>query len=442
MSTNLERIAVKARLEPKLKFTSLAHHVTEEEIWRNLCAMPQNTASGIDGQDRESAKSTFSEWKDSVLSGLFRGGYQPPPVRRVYIPKPGKTETRPIGIPTVIDRALQRSVANVLNQIYEQDFLDCSYGGRPGRSAHQAIYKFREAMSKRRLQYVFEADLKNFFGSLDHKWVLNFIQHRAGDPRIIRLVHKWLKAGVMEEGKLEPSLIGTPQGGPISVLISNLFLHYVLDLWVEKVVRPRMRGDVFYARYLDDFILCFQYKADALAFEKALTGRLGKFSLTLEASKTKLIQFGRFARRDDKIRGKKTETFSFLGFTFVCSTFLGGKFRVGARTEKNRLKRGMTRFKMLMQYNRHRPLKEQITLINAFLRGHYNYYGIAGNSAGINRMYRFAFKTWQRVLSTRSQSGLVTFEKYVTIIKKHPILRPRIVLSWTTIPPGLPQNSV
>jgi RNA-directed DNA polymerase len=232
-----------------------------------------------------------------MLQSIHRQGDRAPNIRRVYIPKPGKTEKRPLGVPTVTDRALQRSTAEVLSAIYEQDFLPWSFGGRPRLSAHHALATLNEVIAGGKIGWVLEAGLKNFFGSLDHDWVLRFVEHRVGDPRLINLIRPWLKAGVLEDGAVHPSDQGTPQGGSISVLLSNLYLHYVLDLWFERVVKCRLRGEAHLVRYIDDFVICFQYRSDALRVQDALRLRLGKFDLTLEPTKTKLVEFGRFAQR-------------------------------------------------------------------------------------------------------------------------------------------------
>src|ERR1700739_2794895 len=243
MTTGLERIAVKARCEPKLRFTSLAHHITKERVWENLNQIPAKSAAGVDGQTVTEAKESFEEWIAGMLQSIHREGYRAPDIRRVYIPKPGKTEKRPLGVPTVSDRALQRSTAEVLSAIYEQDFLPCSFGGRPKLSAHHALATLNEVIAGGMIGWVLEADLKNFFGSLNHDWVLRFVAHRVGDPRLISLIRRWLKAGVLEDGKVHPNEEGTPQGGSISVLLSNLYLHYVLDLWFERMVKSRLRGE-------------------------------------------------------------------------------------------------------------------------------------------------------------------------------------------------------
>ncbi len=230
-----------------------------------------------------------------MLQAMHRKGYQAPAIRRAYIPKPGKQEKRPLGVPCVSDRALQRTTAQVLSAIYEQDFLPCSFGGRPGVGAHHGLATLIEEIAGGKVGWVLEADLKNYFGSLSHEWMLRFVEHRVGDPRVISLIRRWLKAGILEDGELHDNEEGTPQGGSISVLLSNIYLHYVLDLWFERAVKPRLKGEACMVRYVDDFVLCFQYRADALRVQDALSRRLGKFGLALAPEKTKLVEFGRFA---------------------------------------------------------------------------------------------------------------------------------------------------
>ena len=245
----------------------------------------------------EEAQEEFKAWVEPMLRSMHRRGYPAPAVRRVHIPKPGKREKRPIGVPCVADRALQRSVAHVLSAINEEDFMPCSFGGRPGQGAHHALATLTEVIAGRKVSWVLEADLKNFFGSLNHDWLLRFVEHRVGDPRLLSLMRRWLKAGALEDGVHQPSEEGTPQGGSISVLLSNVYLHYVLDLWFERVVKPRLKGEAYMVRYLDDFVVCFQYRADALRVQGVLRKRLAKFNLTLEPNKTKLVEFGRFGRK-------------------------------------------------------------------------------------------------------------------------------------------------
>jgi RNA-directed DNA polymerase len=379
MSTGLERIAAKARCEPKLRFTSLAHHLTPELIWESLCHIPNDSAPGCDGEMVEEAKEDFKLWVDEILHAVHHQGYHPPPIRRVYIPKPGKMEKRPLGIPCVADRALQRSMYRVLSAIYEQDFLPCSFGGRPDMGAHHALATLNEVIAGKSVSWVLEADLKNFFGSLDHGWLLRFIEHRVGDPRVISLIRRWLKAGVLDEGELMPNEEGTPQGGSISVLLSNLYLHHVLDLGFERVVKPRLCGEAYLIRYIDDFVICFQYQEDAERVLEVLRKRLEKFALALEPSKTRLIEFGRFAERGARARGQRPATLYFLGFTHYCTRNRKGNFKVGRKTEKSRLRRSLARLEELMREIRHESVKDQVTSLNQVLRGHYAYYGMAGN---------------------------------------------------------------
>jgi RNA-directed DNA polymerase len=431
MPTGLERIAARARSEPKLRFTSLAHHVTRERIWKNLCQIPANSAPGCDGQTVAEAKEEFGLWIEPMVRSMHRRAYHPPPIRRAYIPKPGRREKRPLGVPTVTDRALQRSVAQVLSAIYEQDFLVCSFGGRPGLGAHHALATLNEIIAGCKVSWVLEADLKEFFGSLDHRWLLRFVEHRVGDPRIISLIRRWLKAGVLEDGRLEETTEGTPQGGSISVLLSNLYLHYVLDLWFERVVKLRLRGEAYLVRYIDDFVVCFQYRADAQRVQDVLEKRLKRFRLTLEPSKTKLVEFGRFAQRDAQRRGRKRpETIYFLGFTLYCTRNRQGNYRVGLRTEKSRLRRSLAHLRDLMRRMCHLPIREQVINLNRVLRGHYAYYGIAGNFRALQRVYRAVESYWRKMLCRRSRKGAVSWDVFYRIKQRFPLQRPKLSLPY------------
>ena len=431
MTTELERIAAKARCEPKLRFTTLAHHITKERVWMNLCQIPSKSAPGVDGQRVPDAKESFEEWIAGMLQSVHRQGYRAPDIRRVYIPKPGKQEKRPLGVPTVADRALQRSTSQVLSAIYEQDFLSCSFGGRPGRGAHQAIATLHERISGGKIEWVLEADLKNFFGSLSHEWMLRFVQHRVGDQRLISLIRRWLKAGILEDGEIRPSEEGTPQGGSVSVLLSNLYLHYVLDLWFERVVKPRLRGEAYMVRYIDDFVLCFQHRSDALRVQEALAKRLRRFGLNLEPTKTKLVEFGRYAQRHAGKRGRKRpETIYFLGFTLYCTRNRKGNFRIGLRTEKSRLQRALMRLQDQMRRMMHSPPQEQAHLLNQMLRGHYAYYGMAGNFPALQRVHRAVERYWRTILSRRSWKGKVWWKEFHRIKAQFPLVRPKLYLPY------------
>ena len=430
MGTGLEGIAAKARKEAKLKFTSLGHHITRELIWASLNKIPAQSAPGMDGISVGEAKKTFEGWIEEMLSSIHRKAYKAPPVRRVWIPKPGKATKRPLGVPCVSDRALQRSVSLVLSRIYEQDFLPCSFGGRPKLSAHHALSTLNEIIAGRKISWVLEADLKNFFGSLDHEWILRFVEHRVGDPRIISLIKRWLKAGVLEDDELQTVEVGTPQGGSISVLLSNIYLHYVLDLWFEKVMKPKLRGEAYLVRYIDDFVVCFQLRSDAIQFQDALVERLGKFSLELEPKKTRLVEFGRFAFRLAKEKGTRLETIYFLGFTHFCTRNRKGNFMVGHKIEKSRFRRSVQNIQALMREIRHYSLREQVEKINQVLRGQYAYYGIGGNYKSLFRIYRLAERYWHRMLCSRSQKSYITWERFNALKQVFPLQRPKLSVPY------------
>jgi len=385
----------------------------------------------VDGITVDEAKEGFGLWIEEMLQSVHRKGYKAPPVRRTWIPKPGKSAKRPIGVPCIADRALQRSVSTVLSCIYEQDFLSCSFGGRPNVGAHYALATLNEIVAGRKVSWVLEADLKNFFGSLDHGWLLRFVEHRVGDPRLISLIKRWLKAGVLEDGELHPSETGTPQGGSISVLLSNIYLYYVIDLWFERVVKPKLRGEAYLVRYIDDFVVCFQYRSDAVRFQDVLVKRLGKYSLQLEPSKTRLVEFGRFALRDAKAKGKKLETVYFLGFTHYCTRNRKGNFMVGRKTEKSRLRRSIHNLRSVMREVRHYSLKEQSEKINQVLRGHYAYYGVGGNIKSLFKIYRFTERYWRRMLSSRSQKSYITWERLQFLKTISPLQCPKLFIPYT-----------
>ncbi len=426
MRTGLERITQKAKEDANCCFTSLTHHITPELLGSSLQKIANASSAGVDREEVSAAKATFDCWKDELLSQVHHRGYKPPPVKRVYIPKPGKKENRAIGIPTVRDRVLQRSVSQVLSAIYEADFLECSHGGRLGCSAHHAVSTVKYTISSKKVSWVYEADLKNFFGSLDHGWLMRFVLHRVKDPRILTLIRRWLKAGVVESGVRQETACGTPQGGSISVLLSNIYMHYVLDLWFEKRVKPRLKGEAYLCRYLDDFVVCFQLKQDAIRFQEALSKRLAKFKLELEPSKTSLIPFGRFAKRDCEQKGQKAPTFEFLGFTFYGVRCEAGNYVVGLKTAKSRLNRGMATLKTKLVKMRHLPLALQAKHINMHLRGHYQYFGVPFNSRALVRLHRYAIKIWRKTLGRRSQKGRLTWRKYSTILQAYPLAKPKL----------------
>jgi group II intron reverse transcriptase/maturase len=382
METKLEQIAAKARREPKLRFTSLAHHITRDRVRKNLLQIPKRSAAGVDGQTVEAAKKSFDGWIEPMLQSIHRQGYRAPDIRRVYIPKPGKTEKRPLGVPTVADRALQRSTAEVLTAIYEQDFLPCSFGGRPKLSAHHALATLNEVIAGGLTSWVLEADLKNFFGTLDHKILEGFLREKIADQRFIRYILRMFKAGVLSEGELIISEEGVPQGSIVSPILANIYAHKVLDEWVEKIIQPHCKGKVKLFRYADDGVICCEKEEDAIRVKAGLTKRLAKYKLSLNEDKTKLVEFSRKKAEQGQPQG----TFDFLGFTFYWGKSRRGNWIPKLKTNGKTMRKKLVRVKEWIKTNRNKvKLKELWKTFQAKLRGHIQYYGVSFNIEGVPR---------------------------------------------------------
>jgi group II intron reverse transcriptase/maturase len=430
----LSRVRQAARQRKKERFTALLHQVNVDTLQMAFYALKRKAAAGVDGVTWQDYEVNLERNLEDLHGRVHRGAYRPHPSRRTYIPKADGRQ-RPLAIAALEDKIVQGACVMVLNAIYEEDFLGFSYGFRPGRGPHDALDALAVAVTSRKVNHILDADIRDFFGSLNHDWVLRFVAHRVGDPRLISLIRRWLKAGVLEDGKVHPSEEGTPQGGSISVLLSNVYLHYVLDLWFERVVKGRLRGEARLVRYIDDFVICFQYRSDAIRVQDALRLRLEKFGLTLEPTKTKLVEFGRFAQRHAGKRGRKRpETIYFLGLTLHCTQNLKGNFKVGMRTEKSRLRRGLTSLQELMRRIRHHAISDQVGEINAFLRGHYAYYGVAGNLRCLVKVYRAGERYWHRMLRSRSWAGRrLTWEQYHQIKARTPLLKPKLRLPYAEL---------
>jgi len=429
-STQLEKITNKAKREPDFCFTSLTHHLTESLLRQCLHKMKANTAAGFDGMTLKDAKKSFKIWCPQVIDQVHKGQYRPPPTKRVYIDKPGSTVKRPISIPTVIDRVVQAAVAFILQQIYEQDFSDISFGGRPKRSAHQAIGRLNNACYQK-VSFVLDADLSDFFGSLDHKWIEKMFSLRLGDPRLLRLLRRWLVVGHIEGDKRIKSTQGAPQGGPISVLISNIYLHYALDLWIEKRLTRQLQGEVHAVRYLDDFVLCVQYAADAEQVQNLVEERLKKFSLRLHPEKTRLIRAGRFAKRDAKRFHEKLESFEFLGFRIYNSQVpRSGIFRLGFKIACKRFCRAVQNTKLLLRRMRHWPVEAQYARLNLTLRGIFQYYGIFGCYDQQRNIHYHIVRYWRKMLSNRSQKGKLNWQKFNLLLKRYPLVKPKTSVTF------------
>jgi len=360
---------------------------------------------------------------------MKRQAYKPQPVRRAFIPKDEKS-VRPLGIPSYEDKLVQSAMSKILNEIYETEFKDFSYGFRPKRSCHDALKALNMIIETKKVGYVVDADIKGFFDNVDHKWMIKFLEHKIGDPNFIRLVHRFLRAGIMEEGKYLESDKGTPQGGNMSPILANVYLHYVLDLWFDVVVQKRSRGEAYLVRYADDFVVCFQYKEDAYTFYQALKERLKEFGLELSESKTRIIEFGRFAEENRDKRGEgKPETFDFLGFTHYCSKSMNDKYRVKRKTSRKKLKNKLKAAKTWLRKNMHAPVVNLIGKINAKLIGHYRYYGITDNSKMLNNFRYEVIKMLSKVLNRRSQRKSYNQEKFEKLLEKYPVVKPKIYVN-------------
>jgi RNA-directed DNA polymerase len=406
----LERVRQRARRNKEAKFTTLHHHIYQLDILRTAYFRLKKEASpGVDGE-------TLEENLQDLSHRLKRGAYRAKPVRRVYIPKRDGRQ-RPLGVTALEDKIVQRATVEVLNAIYETDFLGFSYGFRPGRSQHNALDALYLGMNGKKVNWVLDVDVRSFFDKISHEWLVKFIEHRIADKRVVRLIQKWLSAGVLEEGKRIQMEEGTPQGGSASPLLANVYLHYVLDLWIQTWRKKRAWGEVIVVRYADDIVVGFQTKADAEKFWAELRERMQKFQLELHPEKTRLLEFGRFAARDRKKRGEgKPETFNFLGFTHICGKTSRGRFAVLRQTIRKRLQAKLTEVKAELTRRMHDPIPEVGQWLKAVVSGHVRYYGVPTNSAALCR-FRFAVgDLWHHALTRRSQNGHVCWKRMKRLI--------------------------
>jgi group II intron reverse transcriptase/maturase len=430
--TSLRRISEKAKQEPKLQFTSLAHLLKVELLREAYSRLRKDASPGIDGVTAGEYEKNLEGNLQALHQRLREGKYRAQPVRRVYIKKENGKE-RPLGIPALEDKVVQKAAVLVLEAIYEQDFLPCSFGFRPGRGQHDALEAVQRAIAGGRVSYVLDADIKGYFDNIVRSHLMDLIRRRVTDRSLLRLISKWLHAGVIEEGQLLVTTKGTPQGAVISPWMANVYLHYVLDEWVEQEVKPRLRGDMHLIRYADDFIACFQYRDDAERFEAVLRKRFARFGLELSQEKTRLIPFGRFAEREaERIGQKQPPTFDFLGFTHLCTRSRQGKFIVARRTARKRKQRAMKQMEEWIRRHRHLPLAAQRDALNKRLRGHYAYYGVPANYACLHQVYCFVVRTWMKWLRRRSQTRHLTWARYNVLLRRFPLDTPRIQQRRTT----------
>jgi group II intron reverse transcriptase/maturase len=414
VATDLTWIGQKARKEPDLVFTSLYHHIYDVDNLRACYdALEANKATGVDGVTKQEYGGDLEENLQDLSGRLRRMGYRPGPKRRSYIPKPGSARGRPLGISNLEDKIVELATKRTLEPIYEAVFEDSSYGYRLRRNQHQCLEALGRTIQQKKVNHVVEADVKSFFDRVNHEWMIKFLRHRIGDERVIRLIIRMLKSGIMEDGLVRATEEGTPQGSMVSPLLSNIYLHYVLDLWFSKRVRRQSRGEAYYFRFADDFLACFQYKSDAQDFQRRLQDRLEGFGLELAKEKTRCIEFGRFARQDAYKRGEKPKEFTFLGFTHYCGKAQKGYFKVKRRTSGKKVGRSLRKFTDWAKKARC-VLKKGEMLRQARTRviGHLNYYAITDNSARcsyyVYRTKHILFK-W---LNRKSQRKAYTWESF------------------------------
>jgi RNA-directed DNA polymerase len=427
MLTDINRIATLAKEEPTRKFYSIAHLITEERLTEKFWKLRKDSSAGIDGVVHAQYAENVEENIRQLHRRLVENKYQAQPLRRVYIPKEDGKQ-RPISIPVLEDKLVQSVAVDLLNAIYEQDFFDCSYGFRPGRSQHQALDEIGKVICTRPTSWVLELDIKAYFDSIVRENLSEMVRRRVTDGSMLRLIGKWINVGAIDDGKLIMSETGTGQGQPISPLLANVYLHHILDEWFEEEVKPRLRGEAHEIRYADDAILCFQYREDAEKVLEVLPKRFAKFGLTLHPEKTRLIAFGRFAQGEAKKRGeRKPDTFDFLGFTHICARSRQGKFTVHVKTIDKRLRRGLKSIADWCKEHRHDPVSEQQKTLNAKLRGHYQYYGRRTNHGSIRRFYREVCGIWRKWLNRRTRGNPLTWEKFYEVLRQNPLLPPRIM---------------
>ena len=424
MSNEIIRIS---NIERQYKrIDTVMYALNKENLKQSAMKIAGNKAVGIDNVTKKEYVENLDRNIEDLIVRLKRMGYTPKAVRRVYIPKTGSDKKRPLGIPAYEDKIVQDVMTQILNAIYEPMFKEFSFGFRPGRSCHQAIAYLGKIIHREHTNYVVDLDIKGFFDNIDHNWLIKFLEYRIADRVYIRYIKRFLKSGILEQGKLLKSDKGTPQGGIISPVLGNIYLHFVLDDWFEKVVEKETKGYAGMVRYADDSVACFEYKEEAEKYLRSVKKRLAKFGLGVSEEKTKIIEFGRYAQRNREKRGeKKAETFDFLGFTHYCSKGLKGNYRAKRKTSSKKLRAKVQEMKKWLRERMHCKVSETIKLLNIKLVGHYRYYGITDNTNSIRRFYEITAKMLFKVLNRRSQKNRYSYEEYYEKIQKQ-IARPAI----------------
>jgi len=429
VSQALERIRQAAKQRKKEKFTTLFHHLGIELFEEAFFDLKKQAAPGVDGLTWRTYEADLERNLEDLHARVHRGAYRALPSRRVYIPKPDGRQ-RPLAVAALEDKIVQRAVAAVLNAIYEEDFLGFSYGFRPGRGTHDALDALAVAITSTKVNFILDADIRSFFDTVSQSLLIRFLEHRIGDRRIIRLIRKWLKAGILEDGVVTVSEQGTGQGSVISPLLANVYLHYVLDLWTERWRRRDATGAMIIVRYADDIVVGFEHERDALRFLEAMHQRLEEFALSLHPDKTRLIEFGRYAADRRARRGLgKPETFNFLGFTFICGRSRAGKFLLKRKTRRDRMRVKLQAIKQELRQRMHQPIPIQGKWLGQVVKGYYNYHAVPTNSRALATFRFHVTELWQRALRRRSQKAGMTWEQ-ITRLADDWLPKPRILHPW------------
>lgn len=412
---SLQRVRQRAKQEKQERFTSLLHHVTLELLDTAFSSLKRSAAAGIDGMMWRDYELDRASNLRSLHERLHRGTYRPKASRRQYIPK-ADGRLRPLGIAALEDKIVQAALVSVLNAVYEEDFVGFSYGFRPGRGQHDALDALAVGMDRAKVNWVVDADIERFFDTVDHAWLLRFVAHRIGDPRVLKLIRQWLRAGVMEDGSIKETLEGTPQGAVISPLLANIYLHYVFDVWVQQWRKRHAQGRVIVVRYADDIVLGFSHEQDARRFVVALTERLASFALSLHPAKTRLLEFGRYATKNRAMLGLgKPETFTFLGFTHISGVDRAGGFQLQRHSRRDRLRATLARIKLLLKRRMHWSIPEQGRWLAQVVRGWFGYHAVPTNFRALDAFRHYVVVLWRRTLNRRSQKANTTWSRMTQI---------------------------
>ena len=428
----LDRVRNAARQRKKERFTALLHHVNVDTLRVAFHALKRNAAPGVDGLTWTDYEADLEPRLADLHGRVHRGAYRPQPSRRTYIPKADGRQ-RPLAIAALEDKIVQGATAMVLNAIYEEDFLGVSYGFRPGRGQHDALDALVVGITSTKVNWIVDADIRSFFDTVSHECLVRFLEHRIGDPRIIRLIQKWLRAGVLEDGAVTVSERGTGQGSVISPLLANIYLHYVIDLWANQWRQRTATGDMIIVRYADDIVVGFEHEADARRFLDAMRTRLEEFALTLHPEKTRLIEFGRHAAADREKHGLgKPETFNFLGFTFICGKSRQGSFLVKRKTRRDRMMAKLLEVKEELRRRMHRPIPEQGQWLRQVVSGFFNYHAVPTNSRALAAFRYHVTLLWRRTLRRRSQKDCLSWDRITSLVDDW-LPKPRILHPWPSM---------